>query len=45
MELLLEGGVFSEDLQRKHRRWDLLHRWRVFALGFAMVFLCVGIRV
>ena len=40
-----EVGVFSEQLQQEHRRWDLLHRWRVFALTVAMICLCVGIRV
>lgn len=37
--------VFSEQLQQEHRRWDLLHRWRVFALAVAMICLCVGIHV
>jgi uncharacterized membrane protein len=40
-----ESGVFSEQLEQEHRRWDLLHRWRVFLLGVAMVCLSVGIRV
>jgi hypothetical protein len=38
-------SVFSENLQREHRQWDVLHRWRVFALGVALVCLCVGIGV
>lgn len=41
----MEGEVFSDGLQREHRRWHLLHRWRVFALGVAMVCLCAGIGV
>jgi uncharacterized membrane protein len=41
----IEGELFPESLQREHKRWELLHRWRVFALGVAMVCLCVGIGV
>ncbi len=41
----MEGAVFSESLQREHRRWETLHRWRVFALAVAMVCLCVGIGI
>lgn len=40
-----EGGAFSDQLERERRRWDLLHRGRVFLLGVAMVCLCVGIGV
>lgn len=38
-------GVFPQKLEREYRRWEMLHRCRVFALGVAMVCLCVGIRV
>ncbi len=38
----MEDAGFSRQLQQEHRRWTVLHRWRVLALGVAMICLCLG---
>jgi len=41
----MDTDVFTVQLRREHRRWDSLHRWRVLALGTAMICLLIGIRL
>lgn len=41
----MQGNVMSEQLRQDHKKWDLLHRWRVFLLAVAMLCLCVGLGV
>lgn len=36
---------YSDELQRLHRRWDWLHRWRVFSLVVALVCMLLALRV
>lgn len=36
---------YSEQLKQQHARWDMLHRWRVVALGVAMLGLLIGLGV
>ena len=36
-------GPMPEGLQREHRRWDMLHRWRVVLLVAAMVSFLLGV--
>lgn len=36
---------YSDQLKQQHTRWDMLHRWRVLALGAAMVGLLIGVGV
>jgi hypothetical protein len=41
----MEGSEFPREAQREHRKWDVLHRLRVAALGTAMVCFLVAIGV
>lgn len=41
----MESQVFTDKLRREHHTWDVLHRWRVFALCVAMVCMLIGTRV
>ena len=36
---------WTESTQRDHRKWDALHRARVFALAVAMIFFLAGIGI
>lgn len=36
---------FTESAQRELRKWDSLHRVRVFALAIAMIFFLAGIQI
>ncbi len=38
----LGSEPFTQEAQRQHRRWDMLHRWRVVALCVAMVCFLLG---
>jgi uncharacterized membrane protein len=40
----MSSAVFTEALRREHTKWGTLHRWRVLALGSAMICLLIGIR-
>ena len=40
---LLQSGALPSGWRLEHKRWDTLHRWRVFFLVVAMVFLLKGI--
>lgn len=40
----MDTQAYSEQLRREHTKWDVLHRWRVVALGIGMVSLLIGIR-
>ncbi len=41
----MDVGVFTDTLRREHAKWDSLHRWRVLALGVAMISMLIGIRL
>jgi uncharacterized membrane protein len=41
----MDSDGFTERLRREHRRWNSLHRWRVLALGTAMICLLIGMRL
>ncbi len=41
----MDSAAFTDSLRREHSRWDALHRWRVLALGLAMIFMLVGIHL
>jgi len=40
---LLEAGALPAGWLQQHRRWDMLHRWRIVFLVIAMIFLLRGI--
>jgi uncharacterized membrane protein len=40
---VLEPSALPANWRREHKRWDTLHRWRIFFLVVAMVFLLKGI--
>jgi uncharacterized membrane protein len=40
----MDSSAFTEQLQREHTRWDLLHRWRVIALIVSLSLFLIGIR-
>jgi hypothetical protein len=39
----LDPGAPTAGWRQQHKRWDTLHRWRIFFLVVAMVFLLHGI--
>lgn len=41
----MTSEVFTDELRRQHRLWDLVHRGRVAALTAAMICLLIGIRL
>lgn len=41
----MDTDGWTESAQREHRKWDALHRVRVFALAIAMVFFLAGIQI
>ena len=41
----MDADGWTESAQRENRKWDALHRVRVFALAIAMIFLLAGIRI
>lgn len=41
----MAANGWTESTQREHRKWDALHRVRVFALAVAMIFFLAGIGV
>jgi len=41
----MDTDGWTESAQREHRKWDALHRVRVFALVIAMAFFLAGIRI
>jgi uncharacterized membrane protein len=41
----MDSATFTDSLRGEHARWDALHRWRVLALGVAMICMLVGIRL
>lgn len=41
----MDSAAFPDSLRREHTRWDVLHRWRVLALGLAMICMLVGIHL
>lgn len=41
----LASGSLPAGWRQQHKRWDTLHRWRIFFLIAAMVFLLKGILV
>jgi hypothetical protein len=40
-----DADGWTESAQREHRKWDALHRVRVFALAVAMIFFLAGIGI
>lgn len=40
--IALTTNGHSDQLKQQHAQWDMLHRWRVLALGVAMVALLIG---
>jgi hypothetical protein len=40
---VLESGALPAGWRQEHKRWDTLHRWRIFLLVVSMVFLLEGI--
>ncbi|HUH64195.1 MAG TPA: DUF1772 domain-containing protein [Terracidiphilus sp.] len=40
-----EAGLSAEMFRHQHHKWDVRHRWRVAALGVAMVCLLIAIRI
>lgn len=41
----LDSYAFFPEAQREHKKWDILHRFRVVALAAAMVCFLVAIRL
>jgi hypothetical protein len=41
----MDADGWTESAQREHRKWDALHRVRVFALAVAMIFFLAGIGI
>lgn len=41
----MEAAEFTNALGQEHRRWDMMHRWRVAAISAAMVCLLIGIGI
>ncbi len=41
----MNSDAFTESVRREQAKWELLHRWRIFALGVAMTSFLVGIRL
>ena len=41
----MDTDGWTESAEREHRKWDALHRVRVFALAVAMVFFLAGIGI
>ncbi len=41
----MDADGWTESAQRENRKWDALHRVRVFALAVAMIFFLAGIRI
>lgn len=41
--VVLDAGALPAGWQQEHKRWDVLHRWRILFLVVAMVFLLHGI--
>jgi len=41
----MDSATFTDSLRREHVRWDRLHRWRVLAIGVAMICMLAGIRL
>ncbi len=41
----MDSPTFTNQLQAEHRKWDMLHRWRVAALIVAMICLLAAIRL
>lgn len=41
----IDADRFTESAQREHRKWDSLHRLRVFVLGSAMIVFLAGIGI
>ena len=41
----MDTDEFTESAQRELRKWDSLHRVRVFALAIAMIFFLAGIQI
>lgn len=39
------SGTFTSQLQAEHRKWDMLHRWRVAALIAAFICLLAATRL
>jgi uncharacterized membrane protein len=37
--------AFTDSFRQEHTKWDMLHRWRVLALGIAMICMLIGIRL
>ncbi|HEX4165658.1 MAG TPA: DUF1772 domain-containing protein [Bryobacteraceae bacterium] len=41
----MDADGWTQSAQREHRKWDALHRVRVFALAVAMIFFLAGIGI
>ena len=41
----METPALKDSLRVQHKRWETIHRWRVVAIGTAMVLMLVGIGV
>ena len=41
----METPALRDSLRTQHQRWETVHRWRVLAIGAAMVCLLLGIGV
>lgn len=41
----IDANGLTESAQREHRKWDALHRVRVFVLVVAMIFVLAGIGI